>query len=222
MTTETRSAAPVDTEWTRPSTGDGRALPRVRYRTVEVEGLRIFFREAGDPANRTLLLLHGFPSSSHMFRDLIPALADRFHLVAPDYPGFGNSDAPPPEEFVYTFDHLAEVMESFLIAIGVARFSLYVQDYGGPIGFRIATKHPDWIEVLIVQNANAFFEAPQPRERSIVHDVVGAGCAAHEQLGCRASRDLDESDSPVPVHPHVEYRAVSPDLTKLRQQRGKF
>ncbi|NJK50919.1 alpha/beta hydrolase [Candidatus Gracilibacteria bacterium] len=128
------------------------------YRTVEVDGLNIFYREAGLPSNPTILLLHGFPTSSHMFRNLIPALADRFHLVAPDYPGFGNSSMPTVEEFDYTFDRLAQVMEKFTEAVGLSKYSLYVMDYGAPIGFRLATKHPERVEALIVQNGNAYEE----------------------------------------------------------------
>jgi pimeloyl-ACP methyl ester carboxylesterase len=130
----------------------------IRYRTTVVEGLTIFFREAGDPSRPAILLLHGFPSSSHMFRDLIPQLAGDFHLIAPDYPGFGHSDAPAPADFDYTFDHLADVMGGFVDAIGLERFGLYVQDYGAPVGFRLATRRPDQIEALIVQNGNAYDE----------------------------------------------------------------
>jgi pimeloyl-ACP methyl ester carboxylesterase len=128
------------------------------YRTIEVDGLDIFYREAGVPTNPTILLLHGFPTSSHMFRNLIPALADRFHLVAPDYPGFGNSSMPTIDQFDYTFDHLADVIEKFIKAIGLSKYSLYVMDYGAPIGFRLATKHPERVEALIVQNGNAYEE----------------------------------------------------------------
>ena len=130
----------------------------VKYRTVDVEGIDVFYREAGDPEDPTLLLLHGFPTSSHMFRNLIPALADEFHLVAPDYPGFGNSDFPPREEFDYTFDHLAQVVEGFIDALGLEKFSVYIQDYGAPIGLRIATASPGRVEALIVQNGNAYEE----------------------------------------------------------------
>ena len=130
----------------------------VQYRQVLIAGVNIFYREAGPREAPAIVLLHGFPSSSHMFRDLIRDLEGRFHVIAPDYPGFGNSAIPSPAEFEYTFDHLAQVMEEFLTTIGVARFSLYMQDYGGPIGFRIATRHPEWIEGLIVQNANAYVE----------------------------------------------------------------
>ncbi len=113
------------------------------YRTINVDGVGIFYREAGPPEAPPIVLLHGFPSSSHMYRDLIRALADEFHLVAPDYPGFGNSDSPAVDQFRYTFDHLAEVTEQFLQALGLNRFSLYVQDYGAPVGFRIAARHPE-------------------------------------------------------------------------------
>jgi pimeloyl-ACP methyl ester carboxylesterase len=127
----------------------------IHHRTTTVDGLTIFYREAGQPGDPVLVLLHGFPSSSIMFRDLIPGLADRFHVIAPDYPGFGRSDAPAPSQFAYTFDHLAEVMEHFLKARGLSRYSLYLQDYGGPIGFRLALAHPERVVALIVQNAVA-------------------------------------------------------------------
>ena len=138
------------------------AKPRVAYKTVDVDGVSIFYREAGRPDASTLLLLHGFPSSSHMFRDLIPELANDFHLVAPDYPGFGNSAAPPPDRFAYTFDHLSEVMERFVVKLGLQRFALYAQDFGGPVGFRIATRHPEWVSALVIQNANAYEEGLSP------------------------------------------------------------
>jgi pimeloyl-ACP methyl ester carboxylesterase len=137
------------------------------YGTVNVDGVGIFYREAGSPEAPTVVLLHGFPSSSHMYRELIPALADQFHLVAPDYPGFGNSDSPAVDQFRYSFDHLSEVMEQFLQALGLSRFSLYVQDYGSPVGFRIAARHPDWIQALIIQNANAYLEGISPALASL-------------------------------------------------------
>ena len=126
------------------------------YKTVTVDGLSIFYRESGDPANPKLVLLHGWPSSSHQYRNLVPALTDHFHVIAPDYPGFGNSDMPSPDEFNYTFDRLCEIMEDFLNVIGFTQFGLYMQDYGGPIGFRIITRHPEWLEWLVIQNANAY------------------------------------------------------------------
>jgi pimeloyl-ACP methyl ester carboxylesterase len=126
------------------------------HRTVTVDGLSIFYREAGDQSNPKLVLLHGFPASSHQYRNLILALADHFHVIAPDYPGFGNSDMPNPDKFSYTFDRLSEIMEDFLKTIGFTHFGLYMQDYGGPVGFRIITRHPEWLEWLIIQNANAY------------------------------------------------------------------
>lgn len=128
------------------------------YRTVSIDGLDIFYREAGSRDNPTILLLHGFPTSSHMFRNLIPALADKFHLVAPDYPGYGNSSMPSVNEFDYTFDHLTEIVEKFIDAIDLKKYSLYVMDYGAPIGYRIAAKHPERVQSLIVQNGNAYEE----------------------------------------------------------------
>jgi len=128
----------------------------VRYGTTEVDGLNIAYREAGAPANPKLVLLHGFPSSSHQHRDLIRALADRFHLIAPDYPGFGLSDTPDPATFPYTFDRIAEITERFLALKGFERYGLYVQDYGGPVGFRLIESNPSALEWLIIQNSNAY------------------------------------------------------------------
>ena len=131
---------------------------QTQYRTITVQNLEIFYREAGSRSAPTIVLLHGFPTSSHMFRNLIPALADQFHVVAPDYPGFGNSAMPDVKEFDYTFDRLAEVIDDFLEKIEVRRYSLYVMDYGAPVGFRLAVRHPDRIESLIIQNGNAYVE----------------------------------------------------------------
>ena len=125
------------------------------YRTVNVDGLAIFYREAGPHDAPTLLLLHGFPSSSRMFEPLFARLADRYHLVAPDYPGFGHSDWPDPQQFAYTFDHIAAVIDAFTQALGVSHYTLYMQDYGGPVGFRLVLAHPERVQALIVQNAVA-------------------------------------------------------------------
>ncbi len=133
-------------------------INRVSYKTVSIDGLDIFYREAGDPKKPTILLLHGFPTSSHMFRDLIPALADRFHLVAPDYPGYGYSSMPAVDKFDYSFDKLANIVEQFIDKVGLKTYSMYLMDYGAPIGFRIATKYPERIESLIIQNGNAYDE----------------------------------------------------------------
>ena len=126
------------------------------HKTVTIDGLSIFYRESGEPTNPKILLLQGWPSSSHQYRNLIPALADHFHVIAPDYPGFGNSDMPSTKEFTYTFDRLSEIIEDFLKVIGFTHFGLYMQDYGGPVGFRIISRHPDWLEWLIIQNTNAY------------------------------------------------------------------
>ena len=132
------------------------------YRTISVDGIEMFYREAGSPGSPTILMLHGFPSSSRMYAGLIPLLADRYHLVAPDYPGFGQSDAPPAADFAYTFDHLAEIVAGFVDAIGVERFTLLQQDYGGPIGMRLALRQPRRVDAIIVQNAVAHLEGLGP------------------------------------------------------------
>jgi len=129
------------------------------FQHATVNGLKLFYREAGSKTAPTIVMLHGFPSSSHMFRDLIPQLADKFHIIAPDYPGFGYSDAPDADKFDYTFDNLAAHVEELLFgALGLQKFSIYVQDYGAPVGYRIAYKHQDAVEGIIVQNGNAYIE----------------------------------------------------------------
>jgi pimeloyl-ACP methyl ester carboxylesterase len=128
------------------------------YRTTQIDGLSIFYREAGPKDAPTLLLLHGFPSSSRMFEPLFARLSNPYHLVAPDYPGFGHSDWPDPKQFAYTFDHSAEIVNHFAEALGLSRYTLYMQDYGGPVGFRMALAHPERVEALIVQDAVAHNE----------------------------------------------------------------
>jgi pimeloyl-ACP methyl ester carboxylesterase len=130
----------------------------IRYRTIEVDGINVFYREARNVGAPKLLLLHGFPTAGHMFRDLIPALADKFHIVAPDLPGFGLSDMPPREKFKYTFDNVAGVIERFTEIVGFDRFAVYVFDYGAPTGFRLAVRHPERITAIISQNGNAYEE----------------------------------------------------------------
>src|SRR6516165_833505 len=132
------------------------------HRTTQIDGLSIFYREAGPKDAPTLLLLHGFPSSSRMFEPLFARLADRYHLVAPDYPGFGHSDWPDPKQFDYTFEHIASVMDDFTKAMGLSRYTLYMQDYGGPVGFRMALAHPERVQALIVQDAVAHNEGLGP------------------------------------------------------------
>ena len=129
------------------------------FQHAAVRGLKVFYREAGSPSSPTIVLLHGFPSSSHMFRDLIPKLAEKFHVIAPDYIGFGYSDMPSVNEFEYTFDRLADYTEELLFGVlGLKKFSIYVQDYGAPVGYRIAYRHPDAIEGIVAQNGNAYVE----------------------------------------------------------------
>jgi pimeloyl-ACP methyl ester carboxylesterase len=128
----------------------------IHYRSASVDGVKVFYREAGVARSPKLLLLHGFPSSSHMFRDLIPLLADRFHIVAPDLPGFGQSDMPPRAQFKYSFNNIAGVIDRFTEVLGLDHFAVYVFDYGAPTGFRIAMKHPDRVTAIISQNGNAY------------------------------------------------------------------
>ncbi len=129
-----------------------------RYKTVEVNGVDIFYREAGSKNKPTILLLHGYPTSSHMFRDLMADLADDYYVLAPDYPGYGRSEQPPIAEFEYTFDNMAKIVEGFLEELDIKKFSVYLMDYGAPVGYRIATKYPDRVQALIVQNGNAYEE----------------------------------------------------------------
>ena len=133
-------------------------MTHLTYKTVDVDGYEVFYREAGDRSKPTLLLLHGFPTSSHMFRDLIPLLADRFHLVAPDLPGFGLSELPARSSFTYTFENLAAIIGRFTQVLGLDRFSVYVFDYGAPVGLRLATAHPERVTAIISQNGNAYKE----------------------------------------------------------------
>ena len=130
----------------------------IRHRTANIEGLDIYYREAGSSDNPAVILLHGFPTSSHMFRTLIPELAENYHVIAPDYPGYGNSPMPLVSEFDYTFDHMAAIIEQLISKLELSKYSLYVMDYGAPIGFRIAAHHPERIQSLIIQNGNAYDE----------------------------------------------------------------
>jgi pimeloyl-ACP methyl ester carboxylesterase len=133
-------------------------MSHIAYRTVDVDDCKIFYREAGERTARTLLLLHGFPTAGHMFRDLIPLLADRYRVVAPDLPGFGQSDVPSHTTFKYSFDSIANLIDRFTDVVGLGRFAMYVFDYGAPTGFRIAAKHPDRVTAIVSQNGNAYEE----------------------------------------------------------------
>jgi len=137
------------------------------YHRVTVDGLGLFYREAGPREAPTILLLHGYPSSSRQWDPLLPLLADRYHLIAPDYPGFGQSDAPSPAAYAYTFDALAAAMTGLVEQLGITRYALFVQDYGGPVGFRMALAHPERVSALLIQNANAYAEGLGPKWRGI-------------------------------------------------------
>ncbi len=173
---------------------------QVFYRTVTVDGLSIFFREAGPKDAPTILLLHGLPSSSRMFQSLFARLSDRYHLVAPDYPGFGHSDWPDPAQFAYTFDHIASVMDGFTQAIGLSRYTLYMQDYGGPVGFRMTLAHPERVEALIVQDAVAHNEGLGVNW--VTRRAFWADRAANEEklranlLGLQATKTRHVGDDP--------------------------
>jgi pimeloyl-ACP methyl ester carboxylesterase len=178
-------------------------------KTIEISGLNIFYREAGDPSRSKPLLLHGFPASSHQYRNLIAALARDFHVVAPDYPGFGNSDMPAPSSFAYTFDNLATVTEAFLQKIGFTRFGIYVQDYGGPVGLRVVGKHPEWLEWLIIQNTNAYEIGFTPGWDALRNNYWKA-----------RTRDAEEAIAPflepatvktIYTHGHPHPESISPD-----------
>ncbi|WBS04239.1 alpha/beta hydrolase [Pseudoduganella sp. SL102] len=134
------------------------ALPVVRYKTANIDGVEVFYREAGPVGAPVLLLLHGFPTSSHMFRNLIPVLAKRYHVIAPDYPGFGQSGVPDRSAFAYTFANLATIVDKLTVLLGAMKYSMYLMDYGAPIGYRLALAHPDRIQALVIQNGNAYDE----------------------------------------------------------------
>jgi pimeloyl-ACP methyl ester carboxylesterase len=181
----------------------------MRFNNIEIEGLDIFYREAGKPGAPKLVLLHGYPSSSHQYRNLMPALAERFHVIAPDYPGFGNSAMPDPAKFSYTFDRISAIMETFLAKVGFTSFGLYVQDYGGPVGFRIVTRRPEWLEWLIVQNSNAY-------EVGFTSAWDGLRGAYWKHRTAEAERPLEafmqpETIKQIYLHGHRKPELVSPD-----------
>jgi pimeloyl-ACP methyl ester carboxylesterase len=201
--------------------GDSGDLTAVRHQTAMIDGLSIFYREAGDRRNPTLVLLHGFPSSSVMFRDLVPRLADRLHLIAPDYPGFGRSDAPAPQAFRYTFDHLTEIVDRFLEQQRIVDYSLYLQDYGGPIGFRLALAHPERVRALVIQNAVAHEQGLS--DLWVSRKAFWADRAAHEAsvraklLSLEATRQRHVGRSPPDSSRHDRHAARS--LSRLSNQR---
>ncbi|HEX4478127.1 MAG TPA: alpha/beta hydrolase [Polyangiaceae bacterium] len=178
-------------------------------KTLVINGIDIFYREAGDPSLPKLLLLHGFPASSHQYRDLIPALASKFHVVAPDYPGFGNSGMPSPDGFAYTFDSLAEVIEAFVQKIGFTGFGMYAQDYGGPVGFRVVERHPEWLKWLIVQNTNAYEVGFTPAWDELRNNYwKGRTPAAEKAIGAFLEPATVKA---IYLHGHARPERISPD-----------
>jgi pimeloyl-ACP methyl ester carboxylesterase len=179
-----------------------------RYKSVEVDGLQIFYREAGPPAATTILLLHGFPSTSRMYEPLLQRLADRYHLIAPDYPGFGHSDAPPADKFAYTFDHIATVIDHFAQSVNATSYVLYVQDYGGPVGMRLAIAHPERVKALIIQNATshedglgplwdtrkAFWKDRNKYEAAVEQNLMSLAAAKQRHVGTSPEPDLYDPD----------------------------
>ncbi|MFC3443655.1 alpha/beta fold hydrolase [Sphingobium rhizovicinum] len=151
-------AAPAQVAAQVPAAAVQAAPATIHYRSMTIDGVKMFYREAGPADGPVLLLLHGFPTSSHMFRNLIPLLADRYHVIAPDYPGYGESDAPDHRQFNYSFGHYADMVDTLMGRIGAQRYAMYVMDYGAPVGYRLAIKHPDRVSGLIVQNGNAYEE----------------------------------------------------------------
>jgi pimeloyl-ACP methyl ester carboxylesterase len=193
---------------TNSQTKDEAMEKRVFYRTVKVKGLSIFYREAGPKDGPVILLLHGLPSSSRMFQPLLTRLSDRYHLVAPDFPGFGHSDWPNPKEFPYTFDHIATVMEDFVQTLGLSRYTLYMQDYGGPVGFRMALANPERVQALIVQDAvahneglganwatrRAFWADRQTNEEALRKNLLSMAATKTRHVGDDPNVDLYDPD----------------------------
>ena len=171
------------------SVGHARAADAVQYRHAVVDGISIFYREAGDPRKPTILLLHGFPSSSFMFRDLIPLLSGQFHLVAPDYPGMGYSEAPPASKFIATFDGVAGVVGDFVAQLHLTRYILYMQDFGGPVGMRLALKHPEQVAGLIIQNTPISLDGWDPARLKAVQ--ANAGPATPEKRAAIEARVIE-------------------------------
>jgi pimeloyl-ACP methyl ester carboxylesterase len=177
--------------------------------TIEVAGLNLFYREAGKPGNAKLVLLHGFPASSHQYRNLIPALAGKFHVIAMDYPGFGNSDMPDPAKYPYTFDKTSELVEGFLKMKEFTRFGMFAQDYGGPVGFRIFSRHSDWLEWSIIQNTNAYEVGFTPAWAGF-REGLWKNRTPKTEKPLTALLELD-SIKGVYLHGHKQPELISPD-----------
>jgi pimeloyl-ACP methyl ester carboxylesterase len=204
------AAAFADDRATQPA----EEAQKVRYRTIDVDGVDLFYREAGHSDSPPVLLLHGFPTSSHMYRNLIPLLADRYRVIAPDYPGFGYSAAPDRASFAYTFDRYAELVDELTLKLGLERYALYVMDYGAPVGFRLAAANPDKVSALVVQNGNAYEEG-----------IAGFWdpIKAYWRTGAAAERDALRATFGVEAtrwqytHGVADVSLVSPDTVKVDQ-----
>jgi pimeloyl-ACP methyl ester carboxylesterase len=208
--------------WAQPVSAEERksigTITQTLHKTINIDGVEIFYREAGPVDAPTILLLHGFPTSSHMFRNLIPALSGQYHVVAPDYPGFGNSAQPALETFDYTFDNLAKVMEQFVVALGIEKYSLYLMDYGAPIGFRLAAKHPEQVQSLIVQNGNAYEEGLREfwdpirvywKDRTPKNAEPLAGFISHDGVKWQYTHGVRNVDTISPDNWNVDLRHLS-------------
>jgi pimeloyl-ACP methyl ester carboxylesterase len=181
----------------------------VRYNMVKIGSINLFYREAGDPSKPTILLLHGFPSSSNMFRNLMEQLSLEYHLIAPDYPGFGYSSCPAPAEFEYSFDHLGEIIGQFIDILNLRDINFYMQDYGGPVGFRVILKKPQLVKSLIIQNANVFFEGLGPdvqkiAELTAARDLAGLDAAIEYMMSLEGIKYqyLSGAQNPHRISPH--------------------
>ena len=191
------------------------AAPAVSYRTVPIDGVNIFYREAGPAGAPVVLLLHGFPTSSHQFRDLIPKLAERYRVIAPDYPGFGQSGAPSTAEFTYTFERLTDVVEAFTEKLELKRYSLFVHDYGAPVGFRLAVRHPERVQSVITQNGNAYHEGLTPfwdvfRNGYWKHQTPENAAALRESFKADVTRAIPLAGARTP-------EAINPDFWTISQ-----
>ncbi|GIL40373.1 alpha/beta fold hydrolase [Roseiterribacter gracilis] len=196
--------------------GAASADTRLHYRTVQIDGVDLFYREAGPADAPVVLLLHGFPTSSQMFRNLIPALADRYRVIAPDYPGFGFSAAPDRTRFAYTFDHYAQLLDQFVQKVGAKRYALYVMDYGAPVGFRLASAHPERVTALIVQNGNAYEDGLQKFWDPIRAYWQTGGTAERDSL--RTAFNIDATRWAY-EHAVADTSLIDPDTYTLDQAR---
>jgi pimeloyl-ACP methyl ester carboxylesterase len=198
----------------------------VSYNYATVDSIKIFYREAGDRGKPTILLLHGFPSSSHQFRDLIPLLSDNFHVVAPDYPGMGYSDAPPADKFVPTFDNLTKVMTDFVEKLGDRHLIVYMTDFGGPVGMRMAVSHPDWISGLVFQNANISLDGVDParlkrneENRVVITPARRAEAAAHVSMATALRLYKEGTRNPDALNPDAwtndEHALLDPESRRI-------